>query len=182
MPLIHKARILDADEIERMLRRLASEIVEHDGGSGELVLIGICRRGVPLAQRLARAIAASEGASPPVGVFDIGFYRDDLSVIASQPQIRRTDVPVPLSGKCVVLVDDVLYTGRTIRAAMNVLFDLGQPSALRLAVLVDRGHRALPIQADFVGRFVPTSRREVIEVRLAEVDGREEVWIMELVD
>lgn len=170
-------QIMTAEEIRRATLRISHEIVEKQAGTDGLVLIGIQRRGVPLARRLAAAIRDHEGVEIPVGALDITFYRDDLSLIAQQPIVKGTDIPVDLNDKTVVLVDDVLYTGRTIRAAMDALVDFGRPRAIRLAVLVDRGHRELPIRADHVGKNVPTSREEQVAVRLVEVDGEDSVTI-----
>ncbi len=170
-------RIMTADEIRRAAIRISHEIVEKHAGTDGLVLVGIQRRGVPLAQRLAAAIAEHEGVSVPVGALDITFYRDDLSLVAQQPVVKGTDIAFDLNDRTVVLVDDVLYTGRTIRAAMDALVDFGRPRAIRLAVLVDRGHRELPIRADHVGKNVPTSREEVVHVHLAETDGEDGVLI-----
>ncbi len=170
-------QIMTAEEIRRATIRISHEIVEKQAGTAGLVLIGIQRRGVPLAQRLAAAIREHEGVEVPVGALDITFYRDDLSLIAQQPIVKGTDIPVDLNDKTVVLVDDVLYTGRTIRAAMDALVDFGRPRAIRLAVLIDRGHRELPIRADHVGKNVPTSREEQVAVRLVEVDGEDSVSI-----
>ena len=164
-------RILDADGLRRALTRIAHEIVERNGGVDGLVLVGIRSRGVPIARRLAGLIEQHEGAWVPVGSLDITFYRDDLSMVAQQPVVKGTELPVDLNGSTVVLVDDVLYTGRTIRAAMDALVDFGRPQAIRLAVLVDRGHRELPIRADHVGKNVPTSREELVQVQLEEIDG-----------
>ena len=179
MPLIEKTRIMDADTLSRTLRRMAHEIVERNGGTDGLWLVGIRRRGVPLAQRLAGFIAEFEGVRLPIGTLDITLYRDDLTLKADHPQVQKTEIPGDLTGKRIVLVDDVLYTGRTSRAALDALMDLGRPAIIQLAVLVDRGHRELPIRADYVGKNVPTSKREVIEVRLREIDGQDEVMIME---
>lgn len=170
-------QIMTADEIRRAIVRVSHEIVERQAGTEGLVLVGIQRRGVPLATRLAAAISDHEGASLPVGALDITFYRDDLSLIAQQPIVKGTAIPVDLNGKTVVLADDVLYTGRTIRAAMDALVDFGRPQAIRLAVLVDRGHRELPIRADHVGKNVPTSRDELVRVHFVETDGEDAVWI-----
>jgi pyrimidine operon attenuation protein/uracil phosphoribosyltransferase len=174
---VAEREILSADEIRRGLVRIAHEIVEKHGGTAELALVGVQRRGVPLAERLAESIADHEGATIPVGAIDITFYRDDLSMVAHQPVVKGTELPFDPNGLTIVLVDDVLYTGRTIRAAMDALMDFGRPRAIRLAVLVDRGHRELPIRADHVGKNVPTSREEVVHVRLREVDGRDDVVI-----
>jgi len=172
---------MTADEIRRAVVRVSHEIVEKQGGSEGLVLVGIQRRGVPLARRLASAIAAHEGTAPPVGALDITFYRDDLSALGHAPVVKGTEVPFDIEGATVVLVDDVLYTGRTVRAAMDALREFGRPRAIRLAVLVDRGHRELPIRADHVGKNVPTSRDEVVRVRVAEVDEEDAVDIEQAV-
>jgi pyrimidine operon attenuation protein/uracil phosphoribosyltransferase len=170
-------QIMTGDEIRRAIVRISHEIVEKQAGTQGLALVGIQRRGVPLAQRMAEAIEENEGVRLPVGALDITFYRDDLSLVAQQPIVKGTDLPFDLNGTTVVLVDDVLYTGRTIRAAMDALIDFGRPRAIRLAVLIDRGHRELPIRADHVGKNVPTSREEIVHVRLAEVDAEDEVTI-----
>jgi pyrimidine operon attenuation protein/uracil phosphoribosyltransferase len=180
--LTPKNTILDAKQMARIIRRMAGEIVERAiGGSGgaELLLAGIRTRGVPLAEKLAAEIERMEGLKVPVGVLDITLYRDDLSTIAAQPQVKGTHLPRSIEGCIVVLCDDVLYTGRTVRAALDELVDFGRPRAVRLAVLVDRGHRELPIQADFVGKTVPTSQDEVIEVSFEATDGTEQVRILE---
>ena len=170
-------QIMTADEIRRAIVRISHELVEHHAGTDDLMLVGIQRRGVPLAERLAVAVAEHEGVTLPVGALDITFYRDDLSLVAEQPMVKGTDLPFDLNGATVVLVDDVLYTGRTIRCAMDALIDFGRPRAIRLAVLIDRGHRELPIRADHVGKNVPTSREEIVQVRVAEFDGSDEVSI-----
>jgi pyrimidine operon attenuation protein/uracil phosphoribosyltransferase len=175
--LMDPRQIMTAEEIRRAIVRVSHEIVERQSGTEGLVLVGIQRRGVPFATRLAVAIAEHEDATVPVGALDITFYRDDLSLIAQQPIVKGTAIPVDLNGKTVVLADDVLYTGRTIRAAMDALVDFGRPEAIRLAVLVDRGHRELPIRADHVGKNVPTSRDELVKVHFAETDGEDAVWI-----
>jgi pyrimidine operon attenuation protein / uracil phosphoribosyltransferase len=164
-------QIMTADEIRRALVRISHEVVEKHGGTTDLALVGIQRRGVPLADRMATAIAEHEGHSVPVGALDITFYRDDLSLVAHQPIVKGTDLPFDLNGLTLVIVDDVLYTGRTVRAAMDALMDYGRPHAIRLAVLIDRGHRELPVRADHVGKNVPTSQEEIIKVHLVEVDG-----------
>jgi len=174
-------QIMTADEIRRATIRLSHEIVEKQAGTEGLVLIGIQRRGVPLARRIAESILEHEGVSLPVGALDITFYRDDLSMVAQQPIVKGTELPTGIDGKTIVLVDDVLYTGRTIRAAMDALVDFGRPKAIRLAVLVDRGHRELPIRADHVGKNVPTSREELVRVHLEEVDGQDGVEIERMV-
>jgi pyrimidine operon attenuation protein/uracil phosphoribosyltransferase len=170
-------QIMTADEIRRATIRLSHEIVEKHAGTDGLVLIGIQRRGVPLARRVAAAIAEHEGVVIPVGALDITFYRDDLSLVAQQPVVKGTVLPTAIDGKTIVLIDDVLYTGRTIRAAMDALVDFGRPQAIRLAVLVDRGHRELPIRADHVGKNVPTSREEQVRVHVEEIDGEDGVEI-----
>ena len=170
-------QIMTADEIRRAIIRISHELVEKQAGTEGLVLVGIQRRGVPLAHRIAAAVEDHEGVTLPVGALDITFYRDDLSLVAQQPIVKGTQLPVDLNDRTVVLVDDVLYTGRTVRAAMDALVDFGRPRAIRLAVLVDRGHRELPIRADHVGKNVPTSSEEVVKVALVEVDGEDAVRI-----
>jgi len=182
MRAVEKTQLMSATEIERTLQRLAHEIVEKSGGTANLALIGIRRRGVPLAQRIARAMRGIENLEVPVGTLDITLYRDDLSKIASQPVLHSSEIAFPMDDKDVLLVDDVLYTGRTARAAMNGLFDLGRPSRVRMVVLIDRGHRELPIEASFVGRSVQTSDREIVEVRLQETDKEERVMLVERVE
>jgi len=179
MPTREKAQLLNAAETGRTIERLAHEIVEKTGGQHGVALIGIRRRGVPLAQRLARTIRASTGAEVPIGMLDITLYRDDLSRLDYHPVVRRTEIPFSINDKKVVLVDDVLFTGRTVRSALDALMDLGRPQAVQLAVMVDRGHRELPIRADYVGKNVPTSRREIISVQLTEVDKADQVVIKE---
>lgn len=177
-----KAQILDQEGIRRSLTRIAHEIIERNKGTDGLVLVGIRRRGVPLAERLAERIMDIEGHRVPVGILDITLYRDDLTTLAHQPLVRSTEISFQVEGKIVVLVDDVIYTGRTIRAAMGALIDLGRPKAIQLAVLIDRGHRELPIRADYIGKNVPTAKKEEISVRLQEIDGEERVVIMEMPD
>lgn len=172
-----KTLVLDADGIRRALYRLSHEIAEHNKGVENLILVGIRTRGVPLARRLAEMIRQNENTEVPVGVLDITFYRDDLSMIASQPVVHKTEIPVNITGKTVVLVDDVLFTGRTVRAALDALMDFGRPKMIQLAVLVDRGHRELPIRADYVGKNIPTSLREIIHVQLNDADPEERVVI-----
>ena len=162
---------MDADQIRRAITRLGHEIVERHGGTDDLVLIGIQRRGVVLAHRLADAIAAAERVRVPIGALDISLYRDDLSELAKYPIVRPTELPFDITDRTVVLVDDVLFTGRTVRAAMDALIDFGRPRAIRLVVLVDRGHRELPIRADHVGRNIPTARGERVNVHVQELDG-----------
>ena len=174
-------QIMTADEIRRATTRLSHEIVEKQAGTAGLMLIGIQRRGVPLARRIAASILEHEGVEVPVGALDITFYRDDLSLVAQQPIVKGTELPSGIDGRTIILVDDVLYTGRTIRAAMDALVDFGRPQAIRLAVLVDRGHRELPIRADHVGKNVPTSREESVRVHLDETDGEDGVEIERIV-
>lgn len=174
-----KGQILSSSEIERTLVRLAHEIIEKNNGIDGLVLIGIKRRGVPLAQRLARIIERIENKPMPVGMLDITFYRDDLSTVDIDPKHQKADLGVPVDGANVVLVDDVLYTGRTTRAALDALVDHGRPRRVQLLVLIDRGHRELPVEATFVGRVVQTTDREIIEVKLQETDGAEKVLVVE---
>lgn len=173
----HPASVLDAEEIRRALTRIAHEILERNGGADGVVIIGLHTRGAPLARRLAALIQQFEGLAVPVGSVDIGLYRDDLAA-GRRPTVRRTDIPANIEGRRVVLVDDVLYTGRSIRAAMDALTDFGRPSAIQLAVLVDRGHRELPIRPDYVGKNIPTSMHEEVGVRMTETDGIDEVVIV----
>ena len=177
--LIRKAKILDADRIRRMIDRMAHEIVERQKELPELALIGIRTRGVPLATRLAARLSDLVSQSFPVGTLDITLYRDDLSTVAPQPLLKKTEIDFDLNGRTVLLCDDVLYTGRTIRAALDGVIDLGRPRAIRLAVLIDRGHREFPIEANYVGKSVPTANRETIQVLFQETDGADEVWILE---
>jgi pyrimidine operon attenuation protein/uracil phosphoribosyltransferase len=167
--------MMNADEIRRTIARLGHEIVERHGGTDHLVLVGIQRRGVVLARRLADAIAEAQGVRLPVGALDISLYRDDLSELATYPIVRPTQLPFDITNQTVVLIDDVLFTGRTVRAAMDELIDFGRPRAIRLLVLVDRGHREFPIRADHVGRNLPTARGERVNVHVAELDGVDEV-------
>ncbi|MBB5235364.1 bifunctional pyr operon transcriptional regulator/uracil phosphoribosyltransferase PyrR [Deinococcus budaensis] len=175
-----KATILTADEVRRALTRIAHEIIERNKGAEQLALIGIHTRGIPLAARLAHKLGELEGVAVPTGMLDITLYRDDLSEVAHQPIIRETQVPFDLARRRVVLVDDVLFTGRTVRAALDALIDLGRPESIQLAVLVDRGHRELPIRADYVGKNLPTARTEVVKVKLAETDGVDLVELHDL--
>ncbi len=177
-----KGRLMSASEIERTLVRLAHEIVEKNNGGSNLGLIGIKRRGVPIAQRLAGMIEKIERHPVDTGVLDISFYRDDLSTSGQRPTVTPSPIGFDVTGRDIVLMDDVLYTGRTIRAALDALFDQGRPKSVQLLVLIDRGHRELPIEATFVGRSIPTSSREIIEVKLNEVDGQEQVLLVERVD
>jgi pyrimidine operon attenuation protein/uracil phosphoribosyltransferase len=170
---------MDADRIDRSLTRIAHEIVERNRAIENLALVGIRERGVHLAGRLAARLASITGHQVPTGALDITLYRDDLmrNPVGPQPLVRSTDIPFDLDDRTILLVDDVLFTGRTIRAALDALIDFGRPRAIQLAVLVDRGHRELPIKADYVGKNVPTSRRESVQVRLSEVDGHDDVLI-----
>ena len=171
--------VMDADRMQRSLTRIAHEIVERNGAIEQVAIVGIRERGVPLARRLARRLHEITGHEVPTGALDITLYRDDLMrhAVGPQPLVRSTDILFDIDDRLILLVDDVLYTGRTIRAALDALIDFGRPKAIQLAVLIDRGHRELPIKADYVGKNVPTSRRESIQVRLQEVDGHDEVVI-----
>jgi pyrimidine operon attenuation protein/uracil phosphoribosyltransferase len=177
-----KGRLMSASEIERTLVRLAHEIVEKSNGSKDLALVGIKRRGIPLAERLGRMISAIEKRPIDTGMLDIQFYRDDLTTAGARPIVNDGAIGFDIDGRDVVLCDDVLYTGRTVRAALDALFDHGRPRRVQLAVLIDRGHRELPIEATYVGRRVPTSSREIIEVKFQEVDNDEQVLLVERVD
>ncbi len=175
-----KAIIMDARQIDRALSRIAHEIVERNQGTGDLLLVGIRSRGVPLATSLHDKILEFEGADVPTGSVDITLYRDDLSQIAPNPVVQATELDFEIEGKVVVLVDDVLFTGRTIRAALDAIIDYGRPRAIQLAVLIDRGHREFPIRADFVGKNVPTALTEVIKVQCLDIDGEDSVHMMEV--
>jgi pyrimidine operon attenuation protein/uracil phosphoribosyltransferase len=177
-PSTVKAVVLESSDITRAMKRMAHEILERNHGADGLVLAGIRRRGVPLAERLGNEIERIEGIRPPVGALDVSFYRDDIEI--RQPaDVGQTALPFDVAGQIVVLVDDVLYTGRTVRAAIEALVDFGRPRAVQLAVLIDRGHRELPIRADYIGKNLPTSSREAVDVRLAETDGADSVVITE---
>ena len=169
--------VMDADRMSRALTRIAHEILERNRGADELALVGIRTRGVPIAKRLARALKEINGDDVPTGALDITLYRDDLmrNAVGPQPLIRRTEIPFSIDDRKILLVDDVLYTGRTIRAALDALIDFGRPRAIQLVVLVDRGHRELPIKADYVGKNLPTAPEQSVQVRLQESDGRDEV-------
>lgn len=177
--LREKAQLMSASEMERTLLRLAHEIVEKNDGAKNLGLVGIRRRGIPLAERLGKLIGRIEETEIPVGTLDITFYRDDLSTVGPKPVVQESEIGFSIQDKRIILVDDVLFTGRTIRAAMDALFSQGRPSRVQLCVLIDRGHRELPIEAAFVGRVVPTTMNEVIEVKLREIDGMEKVLLVE---
>ena len=179
---VDKTVLMDTQGINRALVRIAHEIVEKNKGLEDIVLVGIRSRGVPLSERVADDLEKIEGQRPPVGVLDITLYRDDLSTLSYQPIVRPTAMPVDIDRKTIVLVDDVLYTGRTIRAALDALMDMGRPHAIQLAVLVDRGHRELPIRADYVGKNVPTSSKESVSVLVAEIDSEDKVVIREEVE
>jgi pyrimidine operon attenuation protein/uracil phosphoribosyltransferase len=170
---------MDAERISRALTRIAHEILERNHGIGDVSLVGIRSRGVPIARRIASTLAQVSGADQPIGSLDITLYRDDLmrNPVGPQPLVRKTDIPFSIDDRTIVLVDDVLYTGRTTRAALDALVDFGRPRAIQLVVLVDRGHRELPIKADYVGKNVPTSRKESVQVRLEEIDGVDEVLV-----
>ena len=172
-------RVMDAETLARSLTRIAHEILERNKSLDGLSLIGIRNRGVPLANRLAGVLEGLGGRKPEVGVLDINLYRDDLSLIADHPVLRKTEIPFQVDGAKIVLVDDVLFTGRTIRAALDGLMDLGRPDWIQLVVLVDRGHREVPIRPDYVGKNIPTSRMEQVDVRLTETDGADEVVLTE---
>ena len=172
-----RAVVMDAAGIDRALNRIAHQIVERHHGLGDLALVGIRSRGVPLAHRLAKILGATEKRAVPVGILDITLYRDDLTTIGPQPVLKETSLSFPIEGRRIVLVDDVLYTGRTIRAALDGLIDFGRPKSISLAVLIDRGHRELPIHADYVGKTVATGTDEVVAVRLREIDGADEVLL-----
>ena len=177
-----KGRLMSASEVERTLVRLAHEIVEKSNGSKDLALVGIKRRGVPLAERLGKLISVIEKRPVDTGILDIQFYRDDLSTAGVRPVVIPGTIGLDIEGRDVVLCDDVLYTGRTVRAALDALFDHGRPRRVQLAVLIDRGHRELPIEATYIGKHVPTSRREIIEVKFQEVDNDEQVLLVERAD
>jgi pyrimidine operon attenuation protein/uracil phosphoribosyltransferase len=174
-----RQELMDGGRLHRTLRRMADEILERGGEPADLVLVGIQTRGVPLARRLAGFIREAAGGAPPVGALDITLYRDDLTTLGPQPILKGTAIPGSVDGKTVVLVDDVLFTGRTVRAALDEIIDFGRPARIRLAVVVDRGHRELPIRADHVGRTLTTAREEVVQVLLREEDGRDAVRLLE---
>jgi pyrimidine operon attenuation protein/uracil phosphoribosyltransferase len=177
-----KKEIVDSREMSRSLTRLAHEIIEKNKGTEHLVLIGIRTRGVPLAYRLAEKIKDIENVEIPVGILDITLYRDDLSTIAKKPVVHKTELPFDIDNKKIVLVYDVLFTGRTIRAALDALIDFGRPQVIQLATMIDRGHRELPIRPDFIGKNVPTAKNEIIEVKIKEMDKKDAVYLMEKIE
>lgn len=179
MDFIEKSCVMTTADISRVLARMASQIVENNPDLSNVLLVGIRRRGVPLAERLANKIREVDGLDVATGALDITLYRDDLSTVAERPVINKTELPANITGKTIILVDDVLYTGRTIRAALDELIDFGRPRRVQLAVLIDRGWRELPIQADYIGKYVTTTEREIIKVMLPEYDGKEEVLLVE---
>ena len=170
-----RSQVMDADEIRRALTRVAHEIIEKNKGAERLAVVGIRRKGVPLAERLAALINEIEGAKVPVGILDITLYRDDF--MTKQPAVGQTDIPFDVNGRTIILVDEVMYTGRTVRCALDALMDMGRPDSIQLAVLIDRGHRELPIRADYVGKNLPTSRKEKVDVQLKEFQGEDKVFI-----
>lgn len=182
MTLKEKTRILDKETIDKSIERIAHEIIEKLKSADDIAIIGIKNRGAYLAERLAGKLEKITGKRPLVGALDITLYRDDLTQVSEQPIVHATEIDFDIDDKRIILVDDVLYTGRTIRCALDALIDFGRPSQIQLAVLIDRGHRELPIRADYVGKNVPTSLKEVVEVKLAESDGKEEVVICEKVE
>jgi pyrimidine operon attenuation protein / uracil phosphoribosyltransferase len=179
MDFREKACVMTAADINRVLARIASQVVENNPDLSGVLLVGVRRRGVPLAEHLAAKIEEVDGVKVATGALDITLYRDDLSTVAEQPVINKTELPADITGKTIILVDDVLYTGRTVRAALDELIDFGRPRRVQLAVLVDRGHRELPIQADYVGKYVPTTDTEIIKVMLPEFDEQEQVIVVE---
>ncbi|MFA5164631.1 MAG: bifunctional pyr operon transcriptional regulator/uracil phosphoribosyltransferase PyrR [Candidatus Omnitrophota bacterium] len=179
MKLKEKAKVLDAEQIDKALIRIAHEVLESNKDTGGLAIVGIRTRGAVLAQRLAGKIKSISGSDIPVGALDITLYRDDLTTVAEQPVVHKTEIDFDIHDKVIVLVDDVLYTGRTIRCALDALIDFGRPGSIQLAVLVDRGHRELPIRADYAGKNIPTSQKETVQVKITETDGADEVIVAE---
>jgi pyrimidine operon attenuation protein/uracil phosphoribosyltransferase len=177
-----KARIMDSDDVERAITRIAHQVVEKNRGAEDIILVGIRRRGAPLAARIAKVMEGIEAKEVPVGILDITLYRDDLQLVATQPVVGKTEMPSTVDDKVVVLVDDVLFTGRTVRAAMDEIMDFGRPRSMELAVLIDRGHRELPIRADYVGKNVPTSAKEIVTVNVMELDGKDSVTVEEMIE
>ncbi len=180
--IVEKTVLMDSQALRRAVIRVAHEIVEKNKGTNDIVLVGIRTRGVPLAERLAAEIQKIEDVRLPVGILDITLYRDDLSTLSYQPIVHQTQIPVDINGKRVVLVDDVLYTGRTARAALDAVMDIGRPKVIQLAVLIDRGHRELPIRADYVGKNVPTASKEIVSVQLMPVDQADQVVLKEFAE
>ncbi len=176
---LEKAVVMESEDIRRALSRIAHEITERNKGIEDVILVGIRTRGVPIAERLAKEISTIEGKEPPTGILDITLYRDDLSTLPA-PKIKSTELPIDINGKIIVLIDDVLYTGRTIRSALDAIMDIGRPKAIQLAVLIDRGHRELPIRADYVGKDLPTSKQESVSVKINSIDGEDKVVIREV--
>ena len=170
------SQVMDADEIRRALTRIAHEIIEKNKGAEKLAVVGVRRKGVPLAERLAKLISEIEGMKVPVGALDIALYRDDI--MTRQPVVGQTEIPFDVNGRTIVLVDEVIYTGRTVRCALDALMDMGRPAAIQLAVLIDRGHRELPVRPDYIGKNLPTSRKETVDVQLAEIQGEDKVLIV----
>jgi pyrimidine operon attenuation protein/uracil phosphoribosyltransferase len=179
---LRKAVVMDTSQLRRTVMRIAHEIVERNGGTEDIILVGIRNRGVPLAERIAKAIGRFEGSTVPVGALDITLYRDDIQMISPNPLVGKTEINEDISDRVVILVDDVLFTGRTVRAALDELTDFGRPRSIQLAVLIDRGHREYPIRADFVGKNVPTSSTETVVVLLSETDGEEQVVLCDVVE
>lgn len=177
-----KATLMDDQAMDRALTRISHEILERNKGAGNIYLVGIQRRGVPIAERIAEKLETFEGTRPGVGVLDITFYRDDLSLLSDNPVVNATHINDAVTGTRIILVDDVIYTGRTIRAAIEAIFDMGRPELIQLAVLVDRGHRELPFRPDYVGKNIPTSRNERIEVHITDIDGEDQVLLEEIED
>ena len=177
-----KTQIMNEQQVVRSITRIAHEIIERNHGLDDICLVGIRTRGEPVSRMIADALKSVEGVEVPVGSVDITFYRDDLTHVSSEPRLNRADIPFDIEGKTVVLVDDVLYTGRTVRAAIEALMDIGRAKRIQLAVMVDRGHRELPIRADFVGKNIPTAQREFVRVNLTEVDGETNVWLFDRED
>jgi len=180
LEMVSKAEIMDENAINRAIIRISHEIIEKNKGIEDIVLIGIQRRGVPLARRIAKTIREIEGITVPVGILDITFYRDDLSTLAEHPVVNGTEINFVVNDKKIILIDDVLFTGRTARSAIDAVMDIGRPKSIQLAILIDRGHRELPIRADYVGKNVPTSKNEVIHVKLIEIDNSDNVVISDL--
>jgi pyrimidine operon attenuation protein/uracil phosphoribosyltransferase len=181
LPAFHqKAQLMSAEQMLRAIKRMTHEILERNESSRDLIIMGIARRGVPMAERIAAYMQKVEGRPVAVGSLDITFYRDDLRTIGPQPRVGETRIPGDIQNRMIVLIDDVLFTGRTVRSAMDELMDYGRPAAIQLAVMIDRGHRELPVRADYVGKNVPTSRREIVKVRFTEIDGHDEVLLGEV--